>query len=144
MRIQRKTSKSTSAFGGIRASKAFSLVELLVVIVVIAIITAIGMPVIRGVLENGEDAKVLQNAKNIASLSANLASIGVAHVLPESLGGIEATARLLREGVIVPEGPLAGQMFKMNGLSDVEITKAADKLVIVYSERELNLRIKDS
>jgi hypothetical protein len=50
---------------------------------------------------------------------------------------------LLREGVIVPEGPLAGQMFKMNGLTDEEISKAANKLEIVYAEKELNLRIKD-
>ena len=134
---------STSIFSRIKDHRAFSLVEILVVIVVIGIITAIAMPAIRGVLENGEEAKVTQNAKNIAALSSNLAAIGVAHVLPDSLGGIEATARLLREGVTVPEGPLAGQMFRMNGLSDQEITKAADKLTIVYAEKELNLQFKD-
>jgi prepilin-type N-terminal cleavage/methylation domain-containing protein len=133
---------STSVFSRIRNHRAFSLVELVVVVAVIGIITAIAMPSIRGVLEKGEEAKVTQNAKNIAALSSNLAAIGVAHVLPDSLGGIEATARLLREGVTVPEGPLAGQMFRMNGLTDEEITKAADKLRIVYAENELNLQLK--
>ncbi|MGK0184955.1 MAG: prepilin-type N-terminal cleavage/methylation domain-containing protein [Verrucomicrobiales bacterium] len=143
MRCQTNKMESNSAFKANGGFKAFSLVEILVVVVVISIITAISLPMVRGVLEEGEEVKVMVNAKNIAELSSRLAMVGVAHVLPESLGGIEATARLLREGVVVPEGPLAGQKFKMNGLTDVEITKAADKLEIVYAERELNLRIKD-
>ena len=117
----------------------FSLVELLVVIAILAVVTLLALPSIRNVLESGEEAKVEQNAKNIARISERLAAIGVAHVLPESLGGIEATARLLREGVIVPEGPMQGQTFSLSGLTDEEITKAAVRLRIVYDESELSL-----
>ena len=117
----------------------FSLVELLVIIAILGVLTLITLPSIKGVLEQGNEAKVEQNAKNIARLSERLAAIGVAHVLPESLGGIEATVRLLREGVIVPEGPMQGQRFTLNGISDEEITKASLRLKIVYDESELNL-----
>ena len=122
MRRQTKKMESVTAFKANRGFKAFSLVEILVVVVVIAIIIAISLPVVRGVLEEGEEVKVMVNAKNISDLSSKLAMVGVAHVLPESLGGIEATARLLREGVIVPEGPLAGQKF--NSASAKERSKA--------------------
>ena len=119
--------------------RGFSLVELLVVVAVLGVLAVLAIPSIQNVLESGEAAKIEQNAKNIARLSERLAAIGVAHVLPESLGGVEATVRLLREGVIVPEGPMVGQRFAINGITDEEITKAATRLRIVYDESELNL-----
>ncbi|MGK0190308.1 MAG: prepilin-type N-terminal cleavage/methylation domain-containing protein [Verrucomicrobiales bacterium] len=121
------------------STAAFSLVELLVVIAVIAVIAAMTIPTISGVLERADEAKTLKNAKEIAGMSSSLSSIGVAHVLPESLGGVKATARMLSVGVVVPEGPMQGQRFQLSGLTDEEIDKAEPYLDISYNEEELAL-----
>ena len=44
--------------------------------------------------------------------------------------------------LVVPEGPMQGQRFTLNGITDEEITKAATRLEIVYDETELNLEYK--
>ena len=116
-----------------------SLVELVVSILVLGIIIALAVPLFSGVSGAGKVAKNQKNAQEIARISTALASIGVAHVMPESLGGVEATARLIREGVVVPEGPFQGQEFKLASLSDEDITGAAEYLEIVYDLNEIRL-----
>jgi len=124
-------------------SAAMSLVEMLIVIVVIGIIAAIGIPAINNIRDSAKEAAAIQNAKNIQQMSGALAALGVAHVIPDSMGGVAATARLLREGVIVPEGPMAGEKFVLSGLRDNEIDEISVYLFVQYDRRELRLIFRD-
>ena len=93
-------------------------------------------------LEARDELAVIRDAKDIAGLSDRLAEIGVAHVVPESLGGIEATARILRDGIVVSEGPLEGQFFVLSGLTVEDIASAAPLLEVVYEKSERSLRYR--
>jgi prepilin-type N-terminal cleavage/methylation domain-containing protein len=122
--------------------RAFSLTELLVTIAIVGALTAAVIPVISNLHESSTKAKHLANAKNIERMSAALASLGVAHVIPDSMGGVEATARLFREGVVVPEGPMAGESFRLNALSDEDISELGNFLRVQYDMQELRLVMK--
>lgn len=112
---------------------------MLVVVAVIGILGALVLPVVSRVREAGALVQARSNAQSIASISSALACAGEAHVLPESLGGAVATAMLLREGVIVSHGALAGRFFSIQRLNDVEIEKAAEYLTIIYDREEVRL-----
>lgn len=116
---------------------------MLIVIVVIGIIAAISMPVIGNLREMARRTTAIQNAKSLSQMSGALAALGVAHVIPDSMGGVPATARLLREGVIVPEGPMAGERFVMMGMNDDEIEYVSEFLYIQYDNKELRLIFQD-
>lgn len=120
-----------------------SLVELLIVVAVIGIVATIALPSISNLRETAKKTAAIQNAKNIQQMSGALAALGVAHVIPDSMGGVAATARLLREGVIVPEGPMAGEKFVLSGLLDEEIDAISVYLYVQYDDRELRLIFKD-
>jgi len=121
------------------SNRGLSLVEGLLVIVTIGIILAISLPIIGNIRESAKKAAATQNAKIVASMSEALAALGVAHVIPDSMGGAEATARLLREGVIVPQGPFAGERFILSGMRDDEIEEISVYLSIQYDETQLRL-----
>lgn len=123
--------------------KALSLTELLIVVVVVGIIAAIGLPSISNLREVARKTTAIQNAKSLSQMSGALAALGVAHVIPDSMGGVAATARLLREGVIVPEGPMAGERFVLMGMNDDEIDYVAEFLYIQYDNKELRLIYKE-
>ena len=125
---------------GIRATRGFSLVEMLTVIGVIGTITAIAIPMIGNISEGASDTTARSNARNLASISGGLASIGTEHVVPESLGGIEATCRLLRIGVTVPDGAYAGEYFGMPGLALENIPPAVVYLDLSF-ERSIARRL---
>ncbi|MCB1234758.1 MAG: hypothetical protein KDM91_06775 [Verrucomicrobiae bacterium] len=76
-------------------------------------------------------------------MSAQLAGLGVAHVIPESMGGVAATVRLLREGIIIPSGPMAGSPFRIPHIADEEIENVEEYLRIVYDYSELRLEFHD-
>jgi prepilin-type N-terminal cleavage/methylation domain-containing protein len=122
---------------------ALSMVELLIVVVVIGIIAAIALPSISNIRGVAKKTTAIQNAKSISQMSSALAALGVAHVIPDSMGGVAATARLLREGVIVPEGPMAGEKFVLTGLNDDEIDYVAEYLYVQYDKKELRLIFRD-
>ncbi len=115
------------------------MVEILLTVVVIAVLALIGLPTISTLREKAKRAATIQNAKNISQMSQSLAALGVAHVIPDSMGGVSATARLLREGITVTEGPMAGERFTLSGMTDSEIEDVADYLYIQYNETELQL-----
>lgn len=116
-----------------------SLTELLLIVGVIGIISAIAIPTISRLRDSAKKAAATQNAKNVAQMSEALAALGVAHVIPDSMGGAEATARLLREGVVVPEGPMAGERFILSGMREKEIEETAAYLKIEYGDSYLRL-----
>ncbi|MDF1826567.1 MAG: type II secretion system protein [Verrucomicrobiales bacterium] len=116
-----------------------SLTELLLVVAVIGVIASIAIPAVSNMRESAKTAAATQNAKNIAQMSEALAALGVAHVIPDSMGGAEATARLLREGVVVPEGPMAGERFILSGMRESDIEETAEYLRIEYDATNLRL-----
>lgn len=123
--------------------RALSLGEVLIVVAIIGTLTAIALPGISGIHGAGDSTKAMANARHVESISAALGALGVAHVIPESLGGEEATIRLLREGVTVNEGPFTGQMFVIRALSDKEVEEAAKYLEIIYDYHELRLAFSE-
>lgn len=127
-----------------QGNHGFGLMELLVTIAILAIITAAVLPTVSKINEAGNRAKNLANANHVSSMSAILASLGVAHVIPDSMGGVEATARLLREGVVVLEGPMAGEIYRLPSLSDQDIEDLDDYLEIQYDMVELRLVVKEN
>ena len=133
----RKTTKNFPAQG-------LSLVEVLVVIAVIGILAAVAIPTVTNINESSKKATAIRNAQNAAKISASLEAFGVAHVIPESLGGVEATVRLIREGVTVPAGsPMAGEVFGLPGLSDESIAEMSAHLEIRYGLKDLRLIYKE-
>ena len=116
-----------------------SLVELLIIISIIGILSALVLPKVSDLFDASNGAKDRQNAKNLESMSRSLAALGVAHVIPDSMGGVEATARLLSKGVRVPAGPMAGEVFILSGMGDEDISALTKYLKIEYDLRALRL-----
>lgn len=116
-----------------------SLVEVLVTIVVLGVIVAIAIPSVSRIRDSAKVAAAMKNAKTIAQMSGALAALGVAHVIPDSMGGAEATARLLREGVTIAEGAMAGEVFVIPGMTDDHIEEVAEFLDVKYDRVELRL-----
>ncbi len=109
-------------------------------VAIIGVLSALALPYFSDLQSGVSKEKNRRNAQQIVALSTAVSGLGIAHVLPDSLGGVEATARLLREGVTVIEGPASGEHIALAGLSDEEITGAADYLEIVYLPNKLSLR----
>ncbi len=120
-------------------SSGFSLTELLIVIAIIGVTTLISVPMITNLLSKSKETLSRQNAQRAVSVSGQLSAIGVAHVLPESLGGVEATLRLLRRGISVPDGPMQGKYFTVGEISDENIASASVFMEIVFETKELQL-----
>ncbi|RFC48493.1 MAG: hypothetical protein DVB23_000556 [Verrucomicrobia bacterium] len=108
-------------------------------VAITGIMVTIGMPAINGVRESASKSASQRNAQAIASISSSLAAVGEEHVLPDSLGGAEATALLLREGVVVSKGPFAGQFFSTGHMSDQDLQYAVRHLKIVYDASQVRL-----
>jgi len=112
----------------------FSLVELLVMIGVIGIMVTIAVTAIGKISDRADETAAKNNAQQMGSVSASLSGLGVAHVIPESLGGTEATCRLLRRGIEIPDGPMQGSHFSVPGVSDDDISSVAVYLDISYAD----------
>ena len=113
--------------------RGFSLIEILVVIGVMGIIAALGIPVIGNLFGESRKTTSRANARGLATISTSLSVLGVEHVIPLSLGGKEATCRLLKKGIVVSEGPMLGVYYGMPGLKHDEIPLAAEYLDITYA-----------
>jgi len=80
-------------------SRGFSLIELLVIIGIIGVIAAIGLPSISNLWEKAKEASARRNAQQAASISRVADAAGLAHVVPEASGGIKATLENLAVGL---------------------------------------------
>lgn len=117
--------------------------ELLVIVAVVVIVVAVGVPAIGNLYGISKRTTAKQNAKLVEQMSKALGALGVAHVIPDSMGGVEATARLLREGITVPDGPMAGERFILAGMRDSDIAEISQFLQIRYEENYLRLMFID-
>jgi prepilin-type N-terminal cleavage/methylation domain-containing protein len=124
-----------------RLRHGFSMSEILVAVAVIGILSLIAIPTIRG-LSTISNSKTKRNAQMTAEVSGNLTALNVAHVLPESLGGVEATTRLLQAGIKISDGPMAGTYMGMPGLQEKDIQPTSRFLGIVFDEKLLRLEYK--
>ncbi len=117
---------------------------MLVVVVVTGVMALIAVPAYNDMFAASTKAKQKRNAQQIAEMSAELAAMDVAHVIPDSLGGVEATARYLREGITVHDGLFAGKVYALPGLSDEEISQSAKYLDVIYEAKELRLIFRET
>lgn len=117
----------------------FSLTELLIVVAIIGVTTLITVPLLADLRSRANEAVARQNAQRIVSVSQQLSAVGVAHVLPDSLGGVEATVRLLRRGITVTDGSFAGRFFTIGQIADQDIKAAAVYRRIAFEQSELQL-----
>lgn len=116
----------------------FSLFEVILVIVIIGVLAAVAIPIAQG-LGRVSASKSKRNAQMAAEVSNNLVALDVAHVLPESLGGVEATTRLLKLGIKVEDGSMEGVTMSLPGLQESEIKPTSTYLRVVFDEQNLRL-----
>lgn len=112
---------------------------MLVVIAIVGVVTLISVPLITDLISSGKENVAKKNAQSTVNVSSQLSTLGVAHVLPESLGGTEATSRLLRVGIVVPEGPYQGKRFTIGEVSDEDIEASAIFMKILFNDDVLQL-----
>ena len=112
--------------------------EVLLVIIIIGVLAAVAIPIAQG-LGRASASKSKRNAQMAAEVSNNLVSLDVAHVLPESLGGAEATIRLLKLGFKIEDGSMEGLSIGLPNIPDSEIKPASGYLDVVFDEQNLRL-----
>jgi prepilin-type N-terminal cleavage/methylation domain-containing protein len=120
----------------IPASKGgFSLVELLMVLLLIAFVTAVAIPALGRCHESAGFARDMENARSIASIAQGAEAAGAAVI--DSNGSVVQTIRTLSSGVTVMRGAFQGQVYRVS-IGEAEIPGAARFLrmengMLVYS-----------
>lgn len=95
-----------------RDERGFSLVEMLVVIAVIGVITAIAVPSIGAISDKASTAKAKRNAQTICSLYGSARSVGVTFAATDKSG-------ITDELIAGKSGAVLGE-FTMSPLSEIE------------------------
>ena len=101
----------------LKASRGFSLVELLVVIAVIGLIAGIGLPSVSKITDKARKASAQKNAQTLCNLHTNAKTAGA---------GFSSTTRdgILDELVVGVTGTIVESDFKMGALSEDDETEA--------------------
>ena len=126
-----------------RGTVAFSLFELLLVVFIIGVLVLVTIPILRGI-ERISVKKTQRNAQQTAQISSNLSSLDVVHVLPESLGGAEATTRLIKQGLHIEDGSMDGVYLGFPNLGESEVQPASEYLEVVFDGTSLRLEYNSS
>ncbi len=107
------------------AGEGFSLVEMLLALVVIAVVTAIAVPAMASMIGEAAAAKNQRNAQTAAALYSNASSAGAVLSTAAPLAAIHQ----LRQGVTIsdPENPLNGNNFTLS-IAHAEAQEAAELL----------------
>lgn len=121
MKILKKPqiSRKPSAIG-------LSLVEVLIVVAVIGIISAIAVPSVGRVTDNANSSKAKRNAQDIASIGTAAQSVGYVFVG----SSVNEAAQELVNGV-TGKGSFSETVFRMPHLSQKEIDAALSHLELV-------------
>ena len=120
-----------------KSKQAFSLVEVLVTIAVVAIVTVIAIPALSHVNETARDSSAKRNAQEIASISAAANAAGAYHVIPPFVpnGGIQGSIDLLSVGVLAQQSDILFQY----SISETAAKEAEKYLEIRYTGSEFVL-----
>lgn len=106
-------------------AKAFSLVELMVVIAVIGVIAAIGLPMIGPIVYSADAVKNRRNAQNIASMYNSAVAAGMTNSANSTLAAVE----LIAAGVSISPGNGGEALkFSVDGMTADE-REAAERLL---------------
>ncbi|MFT4548666.1 MAG: prepilin-type N-terminal cleavage/methylation domain-containing protein [Verrucomicrobiales bacterium] len=109
-----------------RNKHGFSLVEMLVVIAILGIITAIAVPMVASATERAGEASHHRNAQILATMATNAMAAGNL-TIPDA-GTVEEVVNLLIEGVS-GTGVFDTTDFQVNILKDAERLAALELLV---------------
>lgn len=105
------------------ARKAFSLVEMLVVIAVIGIIAAIAVPNIGRINDSAKEATARRNAQNVASVFASAQAAGL-NFAAASTTPSDIVAAIVLGAKVTEKGPFENTWFGVPGLTSADQTAA--------------------
>lgn len=106
-------------------SRAFSLVEMLVVIAVIGIVSAIAVPQISSFNEAATEARAQRNAQNLSAVAAQGSAAGITFVGVNAKN--QAMANIIA-GASPPMGAFAGKYFGVPNMQFQEAQEASEYL----------------
>ncbi|MGY8644404.1 MAG: type II secretion system protein [Verrucomicrobiales bacterium] len=115
-----------------KLSAAFSLVEMLVVIAVIGVITAIAVPQIANINSKARAGKDRRNAQNIASVVAAAQAAGHDFLVGNATPAAVVTAVVAGDSPTT--GPFAGTLFGIQGMDPTDQTGALTYLKILNAQ----------
>ena len=112
----------TLVFSPQTTTKAFSLIELLVVVAIIGTLTSILIPMIGRMSDGAESARHRQHAQSLASTYMAGTTAGAAFLAP---GNLDQTIENIVAGATVQSGVFAGESFRVPGIAEADRVAAA-------------------
>src|SRR5690349_15437742 len=112
---------------------AFTLTEVLLVVSILGILTAIAVPAMNQYQVEMQATKARRNAQTVANIYTGAQVTGL-----EFYDGTNDLTHIVKKvvaGGVVTEGPLAGQVFGVKGLSDAEVADALPHLQFMISQK---------
>ena len=116
--------------------KAFSLVEMLVVIAVIGIIAAIAVPNIGRINDSAKEATARRNAQNVASVFASAQAAGL-NFAQASTTPADIVTAVVTGAKVTEKGPFENTWFGVPGLTADDQTAALTYLTYDTNSAQL-------
>lgn len=115
--------------------RAFSLVEMLLVIAVIGIVAAVGVPTVDRMNEASDEVRNRRNAQTIASICGSAKAAGKNFVSDaDDPASPYSVIHAIRTGETITDGPAQGAYFGMPNLTEAEMAGALAYLRVVEGE----------